>query len=61
MGLGIRGWRRVGLGKCKVGGVGSRIQPRPLDLVFCSENHLSISPIQHTRSSDSELSHTHTP
>ncbi len=24
MGLGIRGWRRVGLGLCKVGGVGSR-------------------------------------
>ncbi len=23
MGLGIRGWRRVGLGLCKVGGVGS--------------------------------------
>ncbi len=23
MGLGIRGWRQVGLGLCKVGGVGS--------------------------------------
>ncbi len=39
IGLGIRVWRRVGLGICKVGGFGS-VQPHPLDLVFCSENHL---------------------
>ncbi len=29
MGLGIRGWRRVGLGICKVGGVGSRSNLAP--------------------------------
>ncbi len=27
MGLGIRGWRQVGLGLCKVGGVGSGLHP----------------------------------
>ncbi len=32
MGLGIRGWRRVGLGKCKVGGVGSRSNHTPWNL-----------------------------
>ncbi len=31
--LGIRAWRRVGSGICKVGGVGSGFQPRSLDLV----------------------------
>ncbi len=34
MGLGIRGWRRVGLGKCKVGGVGSRSNHTPW--ILCS-------------------------
>ncbi len=34
MGLGIRGWRRVGLGTCKVGGVGSRSNHAPW--VLCS-------------------------
>ncbi len=29
MGLGIRGWRQVGLGLCKVGGVGSRSNSAP--------------------------------
>ncbi len=38
MGLGIRGWRRVGLGLCKVGGVGPRSNPTPPG--FCSEDHL---------------------
>ncbi len=42
MGLGIRGWRRVGLGICKVGGVGSRSNHAPLDLVFCYEDHLAL-------------------
>ncbi len=31
MGLAIRGWRRVGLGLCKVGGVGSRSRSLDLD------------------------------
>ncbi len=57
MGLGIRGWRRVGLGKCKVGGVGSRIQPRPLDLVFCSAFHSSNT---HAAVTVNSLTHTHT-
>ncbi len=35
MGLGIRGWRRVGLGTCKVGGVGSRSNHAPW-VVFSS-------------------------
>ncbi len=34
MGLGIRGWRRVGLGICKVGGVGSRSNHAPW--ILCS-------------------------
>ncbi len=34
MGLGIRGWRRVGLGLCKVGGVGSRSNSAPW--ILCS-------------------------
>ncbi len=34
MGLGIRGWRRVGLGLCKVGGVGSRSNSSPW--ILCS-------------------------
>ncbi len=34
MGLGIRGWRRVGLGICKVGGVGSRYNHAPW--ILCS-------------------------
>ncbi len=33
-GLGIRGWRRVGLGLCKVGGVGSRSNLAPW--ILCS-------------------------
>ncbi len=34
MGLGIRGWRRVGSGICKVGGVGSRSNHAPW--ILCS-------------------------
>ncbi len=34
MGLGIRGWRRVGLGLCKVGGVGPRSNSAPW--ILCS-------------------------
>ncbi len=34
MGLGIRGWRRVGLGICNVGGVGSRSNLAPW--ILCS-------------------------
>ncbi len=34
MGLGIRGWRWVGLGICKVGGVGSR--PNLAPWILCS-------------------------
>ncbi len=34
MGLGIRGWRRVGLCLCKVGGVGSRSNSAPW--ILCS-------------------------
>ncbi len=34
MGLGIRGWRRVGLGLCKVGVVGSRSNSAPW--ILCS-------------------------
>ncbi len=34
MGLGIRGWRRVGLGLCKVGGVGSGFNRAPW--ILCS-------------------------
>ncbi len=34
MGLGIRGWRLVGLGICKVGGVGSRSNHAPW--ILCS-------------------------
>ncbi len=34
MGLGIRGWRQVGLGICKVGGVGSRSNHAPW--ILCS-------------------------
>jgi len=32
----------VGLGKCKVGGVGSGSNSSSLDSVFYSENHLGI-------------------
>ncbi len=34
MGLGIRGWRRVGLCLCKMGGVGSRSNSAPW--ILCS-------------------------
>ncbi len=37
MGLGIRGWRRVGLGICKVGGVGSRSNHAPW--ILCSAGY----------------------
>ncbi len=40
MGLGIMGWRRVGLGICEVGGVGSGSNLAPW--IFCSEEHLSM-------------------
>ncbi len=34
MGLGIRGWRRVGLGVCKVGGSGSMLLTSALIFLF---------------------------
>ncbi len=41
MGLGIRGWRRVGLGICKVGGVGSRSNHAPW-ILFSAVRTISL-------------------
>ncbi len=62
MGLGIRGWRRVGLGICKVGGVGSRSNHVPW--ILCSAvrtisiflHSLHSKPAEQMKSSDVKAS-----